>query len=41
MVDFQQELKTRQLTWDRFLKYSFWSAGVIAVIMLLMWIFLV
>ncbi len=40
MADFDQELQNRQHTWDRFIKFSFWSAGIIAVVLILMWIFL-
>jgi hypothetical protein len=40
MADFQQELQKRQHTWDNFIKLSFWSAGAIAVTLILMWIFL-
>ena len=41
MADFQQELQNRQLTWNRFIKYSFWVAGSLAGLMILLWIFLV
>jgi len=41
MADFQQELQNRQLTWSRFIKASFWTAGAGAILMLLLWIFLV
>lgn len=41
MTDFQQELRNRQLTWARFIKSSFWVAGTVAIIMLLLWIFVV
>lgn len=41
MANIQQDLKNHEITWSRFIKYCFWSAGTIAVILLLMWIFLV
>jgi hypothetical protein len=41
MVDLQQELEKRQIIWSKFIKSSFWLAGACAVIMLLLWIFLV
>jgi hypothetical protein len=41
MADFQQELQNRQLTWSRFIRASFWTAGGTAVLFILMWIFLV
>ena len=41
MADFQQELQNRQNTWTKFVKFFFWSAGIIAVLFLLLWIFLV
>jgi hypothetical protein len=41
MADFQQELQNRQNTWTKFVKSFFWSAGIIAVLFLLLWIFLV
>jgi hypothetical protein len=40
MADLQQELEKRQHTWDNFIRWSFWSAGIIAVILILMWVFL-
>ncbi|MFB3101887.1 MAG: aa3-type cytochrome c oxidase subunit IV [Alphaproteobacteria bacterium] len=41
MADFQQELQNRQITWNRFIRSSLWAAGIVAIIMLLLWIFLV
>lgn len=41
MVDLQKELATHQNFWGRFIKSSFWIAGVIAIVLILMWIFLV
>ncbi len=41
MTDFQQELRNRQLTWARFIKSSFWVAGAVAILMSLLWIFVV
>ena len=41
MADFQQELQNRQLIWARFIRSSFWIAGGVAIIFILMWIFLV
>ena len=41
MTDFQQELQNRQITWARFIRSSFWVAGTDAIIMLLLWIFVV
>lgn len=41
MTDFQHELEQRQITWSKFIKSSFWAAGASALLMLLLWIFLV
>ena len=41
MADFQQELQNRQLVWSRFIRATFWSVGVVAILFILMWIFLV
>lgn len=41
MADFQQELQNRQLVWTRFIHGTFWSVGVLAILFILMWIFLV
>ena len=40
MADFQQEQQNRQLVWERFIRSSFWVAGAIVLVFILMWIFL-
>ena len=41
MADIPQELQNRELTWARFIRSAFWVAGIVAVLFVLMWIFLV
>jgi hypothetical protein len=41
MVDLQRELEKRQIIWSKFIRSSFWAAGGCALLMLLLWIFLV
>ncbi len=41
MANIQQELKLHKTTWTRFIKSSFWTAGACAIILLLLWFFLV
>ncbi len=41
MADFRQELQNHELTWARFIRSAFWIVGVIAILFILMWIFLI
>lgn len=41
MADIQQELEKHQVTWNKFIKASFWAAGACVLILALLWIFVV